>query len=79
MTTNTGIKFKVEASDKERDQKLLESITIDILKLEQKNSSSQYITNLTINPTINSYFNKHPISWELIHPRLFHPSGSVMK
>ena len=32
-----------------------------------------------MNPIINSYFNKHPMSWELIHCRLLHPSDSVMK
>ena len=37
ITTDTGIKFKVETSDKERDQQLLDFITIDILKLEQQN------------------------------------------
>ena len=35
-TTDTGIKFKVETSAKERDQKLLGFITIGVLKLEQK-------------------------------------------
>ena len=33
MTTETFIKFKVEASAKERDQSLLVFVTIDILKL----------------------------------------------
>ena len=31
-TTDTGIKFKVETSAKERDQHLLDLINIDILK-----------------------------------------------
>ena len=30
-------------------------------------------------PIINSYFNKHPISWELIHLRILHLSDRVMK
>ena len=30
-------------------------------------------------PIINSSFNKHPISWELIRRRLLHPSDIVMK
>ena len=33
MTTDTGIKFKVETSAKERDQQLLDFNIIDILKL----------------------------------------------
>ena len=37
MTIDTGIKFKVETSAKERYQQLLDFITIDILKLEQQN------------------------------------------
>ena len=30
-------------------------------------------------PIINSYFNKHNMSWKLIHIHLLHPSDSVMK
>ena len=33
MTIDTSITFKVETSAKEKDQQLLDSITIDILKL----------------------------------------------
>ena len=40
MTTYTGIKFKVETSAKERDQQLLDFITIDILKIEQQHNSN---------------------------------------
>ena len=40
MTTDTGIKFKFETSSKERYQQLFSFITIDILKLEQKHTSS---------------------------------------
>ena len=28
---------------------------------------------------LNRYFNKHPISWELIHHHILHPSDSVIK
>ena len=30
-------------------------------------------------PIINSYFNKHPIPWELIHLHLLYSYASVMK
>ena len=63
MTTDIGIKFKVETSAKERDQQLLDFITIDILKLEHQHPSSQYIITLPMNPIINSYFNKNTMSW----------------
>ena len=61
MNTDTGIKFKVETSAKERDQNLLDFITIDILKLEHQHPSSQDIITLPMNPIINSYFNKQPM------------------
>ena len=32
-----------------------------------------------MNPIINISFNKHPMSWELIHWRLLYPYESVMK
>ena len=79
MTIDTGIKFKVETSDKERYQQLLEFVTIDIIKLGQKHPSSKYIINLPMNKIINRSFNKHPMSWELIHRCLLHPSYVVMK
>ena len=79
MTTDTSVKFKVKTSAKQRDQQLLYFITIDILKLEHQHNSSEDIINLSMNPIINSYFKKHPMSWELIHSRLLHPSVSVMK
>ena len=79
ITTDKGIKFKVETSAKERDQLLFDFITVDILKLAQKHNASEDIINLYMNPIINSYFNKHPMSWELIHFHLLHPSDSVMK
>ena len=79
MTTDTGIKFKVETSSKERDQQLLDFSTIDILKLEQQHNSNQDIITLPINTIINSSFKKHPMSWELIHCRILHPYGSSTK
>ena len=79
MTTDTGIKFKVEASDKERDQQLLDFITIDILRLEQQKLSGQYIMTLPMNLTINSSFKKHPMSWDIIHCRLIQLSDIVIK
>ena len=30
-------------------------------------------------PIINIYLNKHPMSWEIIHLRLVHPSDSFME
>ena len=57
MTKDKGIKFKVETSSKERDKELLEFITIDILKLEQKHPLSQEIITITMTSTINSSFN----------------------
>ena len=54
-------------------------ITIDILKLEQQYPSSQDIITLPMNSIINSYLNRQPTSWELIHHHLLHPYDSVMK
>ena len=79
MTTYTVIKLKVEIAVKERDQQLLDFINIDIIKIEQQHPSFQVIITLPMTPIINISLNKHPISWELIHIRLLHPSGSVMK
>ena len=79
MTTDTGIKFKFETSAKKIDQQLFNLITIDILKLEKQHSSSQYTIILPMNPIINGSFNKHPMSWEIIHCRLLHPYGSITK
>ena len=61
MTTDTGIKLKVDTTENETYQQLLESTTIDVLKIEQQHPSSQDIITLTMNPNINSYFNKHPM------------------
>ena len=79
MTTDTGIKFKFETPFKERDKQLLDFISIGILKLEQQHTSSQDIINIFMNLIIYSYFKKQPMSWELIHLRIIHPSDSVMK
>ena len=79
MTTDTGIKFKVETSSKERYQQLLEFIIIDIIKLEQQHNSGQDIINIYTNPIINSSFNKHLMSWDIIHLHLLHPYEGVMK
>ena len=79
MNIDTGIKFKFETSAKEIDQKLLYFIIIDILKLEQQHPSSQYIITLPMNPIINSSFNKHPMSWYIIHFRLLQTSDSFIK
>ena len=48
-------------------------------KFEQKHPSSHYIITLTMTPIINRYSNKHPISWDLIHRLILHPSDGVMK
>ena len=79
MTTDTEIKFKVETTVKERYQQLLDLINIDILKLEQKHPSSQDIITLPITPILDHSLKKHPISWEIIHFRLLHPSEIVVK
>ena len=75
----TGMKLKVDTTLNDRDQQLLNLITIDVLKIEHKNPSSQYIINIPMTLIINSSFKKHPISWELINFRLLHTSDSVMK
>ena len=59
MTTDTGMKFKVETPYKERYQKLLEFITVDILKLEDQHPSSQETTTIPMNTIINSSFKKY--------------------
>ena len=78
-STDTGMKQKFETTVKERDQQLLEFITIDVIKIEQQHPSSKEIIPLPMNLITNSYFNKHPMSWKIIHCRLLHPYNSVMK
>ena len=80
MVTNYYIyRLKVETTVKERNQKLLDLITIDVLNIEQQHTSDQDIITLLMTPIINSYFNKHPISCKIIHCHILHPSYSVMK
>ena len=79
MTTDTGLKFKVETSANKRYQQLLELITIDILKREQQHPSVQDIINITMNPIIKSSLEKQPMSWEIIHCHLLHPYDSAIK
>ena len=62
VTTDIGIKLKFETSAKERDQKLLNFITMEILKIEQQHPSIQDIITIPMTPIINSSFNKHHIS-----------------
>ena len=73
------MKLKAETTAKERDQKSLDFMNIDVIKIEQQHPSSQEIITIPMTPITNSYFNKHPISWELIYRRLLHPYDSVMK
>ena len=79
MTTDTGMKLKVDTTENERYQQLLNFITIDVLKIKEQYPSSLYIITLLMTTIINSSFNKHPISWGIIHFRLLHRSKSVMK
>ena len=79
ITTDTGKKLKFETTVKEIYQQLLDFVTIDVLNIEQKNPSDQDIITLPMIPIIGSYFNKHSMSWELIHFCLLHPYDSVMK
>ena len=59
ITTDIGMKVKVETTVKEIHTKLLEFITIYVLKIEQQHLSSLYIITIPINPIIFSSFNKH--------------------
>ena len=63
ITTDTGVKLKVETTSKERGQQSLDFIIIDVIKIKYQRPSSRYIITLPITPIINSSFNKHPISW----------------
>ena len=54
-------------------------ITNGVLKIKQQHSSDQDIITLTITTIVNSYFNKHPMSWEIIHLCMIQPSGNFMK
>ena len=72
LIIDTGNKIKVETQSKERDQKILYLITIEIINVERQKSPVNYIITLTMYPILNISFNKHPISWELIHHSLLH-------
>ena len=61
IATDTVMKLKFETTIKERDQQLLESITIDVINIEQKQPSIQDIIPIYMTPIINSSFNKHPM------------------
>ena len=61
-TTDTGKKLKYETTVKERDQKLLDFITINVLKIIKQDFLFQGIITLLMTPIINSTFNKHPMS-----------------
>ena len=79
IATDKGKKLKVETEVKERYQQVLDSIYIDVINIEQQHSSDKDIITPPMNPIINSSFNKHTMSWELIHLRLIHPYDSVIK
>ena len=79
ITTDTGIKLKVETTVKEIFQQFLAFITIDVLQVEQQHTSGQYIITLPMTLIIDSFFNKHPMSLELINILLIHPSDIVVK
>ena len=57
----------------------MDFITIDVINIKQQHPLYQDTITLFMTPIINSYFNKHPISWEIIHCHILHPSESVMK
>ena len=59
--------------------KILDFIIIGVLRVEQQHYSDRDIITISTTPIINSYLNKHTMSWELIHWYLLHPSDSVMK
>ena len=79
ITTDTEKKLKVETEVKERDQKLPYFIKIKIIKVVQQKTPEQDIITLPMNAIINSYFNKHTMSWELIHIHIVNPHDSFMK
>ena len=79
ITTDKGMKLKVETTSKEIYQQLLDFITIDVLNIEQQHPSIQYIITLPMTTIIKISLNKHLVSWETINCRLLHPSESVTK
>ena len=79
LPTDRKSVVRVETTENERNQQLLEFITIYVLKIERQHTSNQDIITLPMTLIIKIYFNKHPMSWELIYCGLLHPYGSVMK
>ena len=73
ITIDIWKKLKVGTTVKEIYQQLLDFITIYVLKIEQQHPSDQDIITWPMTTIINSYINKHPISWELVHSRLLQP------
>ena len=73
------MKLKVDTTENEIYQQLMDLISIDEIKIEQKHLSNQGITTINTTPTIKISFNKHPMSWDFIHCCLLHPSDSFMK
>ena len=57
----------------------MDFIKIDVLNIEKQHYPEQDMFTPPTIPIINSYFNKHPISWELIHRCLLQTYASVMK
>ena len=56
ITTDTGMKLKVETTVKERYQQLLKFVIIDLLKIEPKNTSGQDTITMPMTQIINSFF-----------------------
>ena len=82
MVTNHHIyrgKLKFERTVQERYQQLMDFITIGVINIGQQQYPYHYIIYIPMTAMINIYLNKHPMSWELIHCRILHPSDSVMK
>ena len=61
ITTYTGNKIKAETEVKEIDQKLLDFITSEIIKVEQQKYPEQDIITFPMTQIINISFNKHPM------------------
>ena len=61
-TIYAGKKLKVETEVKERNQKLLDFIAIEIIKADQQKYPEQGVINLPMDHIINISFNKHPMS-----------------
>ena len=79
IKTDTEKKINIETESKERDKKLLYFITMNIIKVEEKEYTENDIITFPMDTIINSSFNINHMLWEIIHCRLLHPSESVMK